>query len=350
MADFAEYTQDEFECRYQKIKQIALEKKEAVAKPSAVLLGGQPGAGKSSMIKYFDNLFTRQSAIVVSGDDFRKLHPHFDKLYAEYGDGYVNHTQKFSSQVTERLIDELSREKYNLIIEGTLRTSAVPLMTAELLKSRGYNVELAVMAVPPILSYVGTIERYERMKEIGTTPRMTTKMQHDNTVNSIVNSIRDVYATGVFDDILLYNRKSECLYCRKNTPEVNPGDILVREHGRNITSGESNYLDNVIEYIEKRWECNPDKSIDNEQLICEMRSQVAQAQFKAELCENGFRPTDEVMTCMNTLVQNTGRLWKLEEIAEAYKSGEEVDYEIKNIGRQLEDQQIVRDMEIQPEL
>lgn len=134
---------------------------------------------------------------------------------------------------------------------------------------------------------------------------MTTKLQHDNTVKSIVNSIEEVYAVGVFDDILLYNRKMEC---------------------------------------------NPDKSIDNEQLICEMRSQVAQAQFTAELCENGFRPTDEVMACMNTLVQNTGRLWKLEEIAEAYKSGEEVDYEIKNIGRQLENQQIVRDMEIQPEL
>lgn len=350
MADFAEYTQDEFECRYQKIKHIALEKKEAVAKPSAVLLGGQPGAGKSSMIKYFDNLFTRQSAIVVSGDDFRKLHPHFDKLYAEYGDGYVNHTQKFSSQVTERLIDELSREKYNLIIEGTLRTSAVPLMTAELLKSRGYHVELAVMAVPPILSYVGTIERYERMKEIGTTPRMTTKMQHDNTVNSIVNSIRDVYATGVFDDILLYNRKSECLYCRKNTPEVNPGDVLIREHTRNITTEESNYLDNVVEYIEKRWKNNPDKSIDNKELLCEMHSQVAQAQFKADLCENCFEPTVEVMTYLDTLVKKTGKMWKLEEIAEAYKSGEEVDYEIKNIGRQLENQQVVRDMEIQPEL
>ena len=64
----------------------------------------------------------------------------------------MNHTQKFSPQVTERLIDKLSREKYNLIIEGTLRTSAVPLKTAELLKSRGYQVELAVLAVPPILS------------------------------------------------------------------------------------------------------------------------------------------------------------------------------------------------------
>ena len=316
--------------------------------PKAIILGGQPGAGKSSLITQLE-VRQGEKAVVISGNDFRKEHPHFDKLYAQYGDDYVNHTQKFSSQVTERLIDELSGEKYNLIIEGTLRTSAVPLKTAELLKSRGYQVELAVLAVPPILSYVGTIERYEKMKEIGTTPRMTTKLQHDNTVNSIVNSIRDVYATSVFDDILLYNRKSECLYCRKNTPEVNPGDVLIREHTRNMTTEESNYLDNVVEYIEKRWKNNPDKSIDNKELLFEMHSQVAQAQFKADLCENGFKPTDEIMAHFCDLVKNTGKMWKLEKIAEAYKSGEEVDCEIKNIGRQLETQQMARDLEMQPE-
>ena len=81
-----------------------------------------------------------------------------------------------------------------------------------------------------------------------------------------------------------------------------------------------------------------------------MHSQVAQAQFKADLCENGFKPTDEIMAHFCDLVKNTGKMWKLEKIAEAYKSGGEVDCEIKNIGRQLENQQIVRDMEIQPEL
>ena len=226
MEDFTEYTMYEFNRCYQKIKQIAVDQKEPVEKPEAVILGGQPGAGKSSMIKHFESLIADKGTAVISGDDFRKLHPHFDQLYAQYGDDYVNYTQKFSSQVTERLIDELSREKYNLIIEGTLRTSAVPIRTAELLKSRGYHVELAVMAVPPILSYVGTIERYERMKVIGTTPRMTTKMQHDNTVNAIVESIEKVYKSGVFDDISLQNRKSECLYRMTDTPDIHPGTVL----------------------------------------------------------------------------------------------------------------------------
>lgn len=56
------------------------------------------------------------------------------KLLEVYGDEYVSKTAKFSSEMTEVLIKELSDKNYNLIIEGTLRTSEVPLNTAKLLK------------------------------------------------------------------------------------------------------------------------------------------------------------------------------------------------------------------------
>lgn len=349
MEDFTEYTMHEFNRCYQKIKQIAVDQKEPVEKPEAVILGGQPGAGKSSMIKHFESLIADKGTAVISGDDFRKLHPHFNQLYAQYGDDYVDYTQKFSSQVTERLIDELSREKYNLIIEGTLRTSAVPIRTAELLKSRGYHVELAVMAVPPILSYVGTIERYERMKEIGTTPRMTTKLQHDNTVNAIVESIEKVYQSGVFDDISLQNRKSECLYRMTDTPDIHPGTVLQHEHNRNITAEESSYLDNVVEYIEGRWKEHSDILAGESEVLTEMRVQVASAQFKTELSENGFRLTETVLDNLSELVKSTGKIWKLEDIAQAYTTGGNINQYISEIGNELKIQQLEM-METQPEI
>lgn len=43
---------------------------------------------------------------------------------------------------------------YNLIIEGTLRTSEVPMATAKLLRECGYGVSLALMAVKPEISLV----------------------------------------------------------------------------------------------------------------------------------------------------------------------------------------------------
>ena len=64
--------------------------------------------------------------------------------------------------MVEAVVDALSVMGYNLIIEGTLRTSEVPLKTARLLRDRGYDVSLALMAVKPELSLVSCQLRYER--------------------------------------------------------------------------------------------------------------------------------------------------------------------------------------------
>ena len=90
-------------------------------------------------------------------------------------DNSPKYTQPFINAVTERLIDELSTEKYNLIVEGTLQTAEVPLKTAKDLKEKGYRTELCVMAVKPEISYESTILRYENAIAFGQTPRATSK-------------------------------------------------------------------------------------------------------------------------------------------------------------------------------
>lgn len=346
MNDLEEYTDKEFENQYCYIKRLETKRAKVAVFPKAIILGGQPGSGKSSMIKNLGNLFQEAGTVVISGDDFRKQHPHFNDIYTRYGDEYVNYTQRFSSQVTERLIDELSKEKYNLIIEGTLRTAAVPIKTAKLLQSRGYQVELAVMAVPSVLSYVGTIERYEKMKEMGLTPRMTTKLQHDNTVRSIISSLDEVYHAAVFDDILLYNRKSECLYRQKETPEKNPREVLKFEHNRELTTAERTYLDNAVKFIEDCQRRNQDDCYETS--IQEMHVTVGESCFKYDLLKNGFVFTDQLQNNYNQLVKSTGRLWKLYEIADRFNSGKELNTALKNIGEELRAQELLHSVEIQP--
>lgn len=101
----------------------------------ATLTGGQPGAGKSLIN---DILTTKnKNLITINGDEFRTYHPKYEKLIKEYGNDSVLHTQKFAGEMTEALIDKLSDNKYGLIIEGTLRTSEIPLKTKNLLEGKG---------------------------------------------------------------------------------------------------------------------------------------------------------------------------------------------------------------------
>ncbi len=202
----------------------------------AYLLGGQPGAGKSGLTRLLKE--SDASLIIVSGDDFRKFHPHYEELKASYGDDYVLHTQEFMGKMTEALINKVSDNGYNLIIEGTLRTVDAPLNSYTLLTDKGYQVEFLFVQVRPELSLLGTFRRYEDMLEIGTVARETPVEHHNNVVKNIPNNLSCLYNKDVFSNIRIYNREKICLYSLKETPAIDPGELIRKEFEREISAHE----------------------------------------------------------------------------------------------------------------
>lgn len=108
-----------------------------------MLLAGQPGAGKTRLSSLAVSLMDGDTAF-VNADDYRRYHPGYRRLYAEFGSDCVVLTGAFSSVVAERLIQRLSDHHLNLVVEGTGRTVEVPKRTAELLAAKGYAVEVEV--------------------------------------------------------------------------------------------------------------------------------------------------------------------------------------------------------------
>lgn len=193
--------------------------------PTAYLLGGQSGAGKSIISRRLAKQY-QGNIILINADEFRKFHPHFRQLNQIYGKDAVLHTQEFAGRMTELIIERLSSQKFNLMIEGTLRTTDVPLKTQERLAKKGYQVELLVMAVKPLLSYVCTILRYEKMLAKGAAARATPKAHHDYIAANIAKNLTELYKTGKFENIKIYDRRRNCLYDQKNTPKKDPGAVL----------------------------------------------------------------------------------------------------------------------------
>ncbi len=179
--------------------------------PQAFLLGGQSGAGKTTLHQVLISELGG-NAIVINGDEYRHSHPNFKRIQARYGVDAPTHMAKWAGQMTEVLIDTFSQQGYNLIIEGTLRTSNVPLRTATLLRERGYAVSLAVMAVKPEISLVSCQIRYEMMRLAGTTPRATDPSHHDKIVHEIADNLSVLEESGAFDSVRLFSRTAACLY------------------------------------------------------------------------------------------------------------------------------------------
>lgn len=199
-----------FEEVFQEIVNTLSKGKTAVENPKAFLVGGQPGAGKSGLIRWLEEEFS-SNIISINGDDFRKEHPNYDALLTKYGENYIEHTREFSGKMIEELILYFAARKYNLIIEGTLRDIQVPLETSRLLHRHGYQTMLHVMVVKPEKSYLGTLLRYEEMLARGMVARPTPKDFHDKVVERLPDNLQSLYLAKEFDGIALFNREGACL-------------------------------------------------------------------------------------------------------------------------------------------
>lgn len=184
---------------------------ESMDEPKAILLGGQSGSGKTTL-HYLMKKALNGNALIINGDEYRRSHPNSKQIQETFGVDAPAHTAKWSGKMTEALIDALSSQGFNLVIEGTLRTSDVPLRTAKLLRSRGYAVSLAIMAVKPEVSLVSCQIRYEMMRLAGTVPRATDPVYHNKIVHDIANNLAVLEESDLFDSVEIFDRAGRKLY------------------------------------------------------------------------------------------------------------------------------------------
>ena len=247
------YTDEEFQKAFKQILAFYKSRYSTQENPKVFLLGGQPGAGKSGL----ENMINiKNEYISISGDDYRKFHPLYDQLNKIYGKEASKYTQQWAGEMVEHLVKEAKKEKWNIILEGTLRTLELPIKEAKGFKENGYSVELYVVAVKPEKSYLGTLQRYEDMIVKGRIPRMTPKEHHDLVVNNIGNNLEAIYNSKVFDNIKLFDRENNLLYNYKESPSISPKNILEKEFNREWKTEEIKEFkenwENLIKMMENR--------------------------------------------------------------------------------------------------
>ncbi len=177
-----EFSQDDFDLALKRTVRSLTRGKETLVNSKAILLGGQSGAGKTTIHRIKQKEF-QGNIIIIDGDSYRSLQPNYLALQEVYGKDSVDYTKGFPVKMMEHLLDELNKQGYHLLIEGTLRTIEVPRKTARLLTSRGYQVSLALIATKPELSYLSTLIRYEELFDLESIQaRATSKEHHDDIV------------------------------------------------------------------------------------------------------------------------------------------------------------------------
>lgn len=179
--------------------------------PIGIVLGGQPGAGKSTLTKVIRS--QKPDFIVINADEFRPWHPLYDKIQAQYEKESAKQTSVFAGEIAEKILEKAIEHSYNLIIEGTFRTVQTPLKTLKRLKDAGYHTEVHIKTAPAAISWERCLSRYEIGKLVGEgKERFTTKEHHDLVVSVLPANADTVLQSGLADRMIVMDDAGEIIF------------------------------------------------------------------------------------------------------------------------------------------
>lgn len=173
-------------------------------KPCGILLGGQGAVGKGRLNLWAEILYSEKQFFAINGDNYRFWHPNFKQLQKDIWN-YSKETQIFSNVFTERLIEESINNSFSLVVEGTMRSAEVPLQTAAMLRSHGYETAAFVIAACKEFSLLNAFVRYYKEVQSKGFGRMIDIDSHNKAAEGLPKSVDRLYMEKSVDRICLFD-------------------------------------------------------------------------------------------------------------------------------------------------
>jgi hypothetical protein len=177
--------------------------------PVIAILGGQSAAGKSNMTDAFKNLFSGKVFLSINGDVYRTYHPKHDDIVKNNMRDYSAITQNFSNIFTQELLDIALKNKFNVIVEGTMRNPDVAINTAKRFKENGFKVHACVIAAHPALTKLRIYIRYQEQVHKFGFGRLADNRVHNEAVAGLLDSVNQLYQNQLADFIHIYSYLAE---------------------------------------------------------------------------------------------------------------------------------------------
>ncbi|ODV41493.1 hypothetical protein AWV79_35580 [Cupriavidus sp. UYMMa02A] len=119
------------------------------------------------------------NAVRVDADELRPYHKDYLRLQREGVKNASDLVHADAGQWAVSLTNAAMEQKFNLVIDGTMRDPNAITAVANRLRQSGYQVEGRVMAVNELVSTMHVHKRYEAQMMSQGVGRFSTKDQHD---------------------------------------------------------------------------------------------------------------------------------------------------------------------------
>ena len=191
---------------YKKVEQWSLGNALAQESPRAILLGGQPGAGKTGLaMMAMQELKERGGSVLIDADHLRESNPRYEALSRTDPQNAADLTHKEAAEWARRLTTAAVLGRHNLVIDGTMRDPEGIRNLATRLREQGYTVEARVIAVNPEVSIARARLRFEEQVASRGVGRFVNQAQHDVAYKGLADSVSLLESSKAVDAIRVYD-------------------------------------------------------------------------------------------------------------------------------------------------
>ncbi len=199
-------TKEEHDELYNIIKRTLTSHAYPVDDPIAVIVGAQTGAGKTGILSYSQKMFEDDNVVIINSDEIKPFHPQSEEIAKKYPDLYTKITDQESNTWTSRLFEEVRKEGYNLIFEGTMKNTRIADESISELKKLNYTVIVRGLSVCDLQSRLSIFERYVAQVRSKGWGRLVVAEHHNQTYNGMPETIEYIEKNGYYDIIEIFKR------------------------------------------------------------------------------------------------------------------------------------------------
>lgn len=193
-------------------------------RPKAIILAGQPGAGKGWLARQVAAEWGGD-VVTIDPDELREFHPDFEFLREAYPYTWSEKTHADTRIWTQKLLNAAINGKKNLLYDTTLANGSKAVTLVHRLQAQGYEVNIRAMATAKLESELGVDRRFTSKFDLEGVARYVPRTVREHAYTVLPDVLNKVHMACTVS-IRIFDREGRQLYDNRHDGEL-PGEALV---------------------------------------------------------------------------------------------------------------------------